>query len=78
MQRAVVVALHPVWSGIPVILTIVGWAQLAKALIYFIFPSFGLRRLEFVNEERVWGFRAAGAVLAGLGALLAYDLGVSS
>src|SRR5262245_21375424 len=71
---AIIVAFHPVWRGIPAVLTLFGWAQVMKGLIYFVFPAFGLRRLELVTEKRAWGFQVAGVLLVGLGALLAYDL----
>ena len=46
---SIIAAFHNVWSGIPAALTIIGWAQVVKALIYFCFPAFGLRRLEIVS-----------------------------
>ncbi|HEV2852040.1 MAG TPA: hypothetical protein VHC97_04475 [Thermoanaerobaculia bacterium] len=49
---SIIAAFHNVWSGLPVVLTVIGWAQVLKALIYFAFPSFGLRRLGTVPPER--------------------------
>ncbi len=42
---SIIVAFHNVWTGIPAVLTVVGWAQVLKALIYFTFPAFGLRKM---------------------------------
>jgi len=49
---SIIVAFHNVWSGIPVLLTLLGWANVVKALIYFVFPAFGLRKLQFLCHER--------------------------
>lgn len=37
------VAFHNVWTGIPIVLTLVGWSQLAKGTAYLPIPSLGLR-----------------------------------
>ncbi|MBI1312811.1 hypothetical protein GC176_16085 [bacterium] len=49
---SIIVAFHHIWSGIPVVLTVLGWANLAKALMYFVYPAFALRRLQFLSQER--------------------------
>ena len=69
---SIIAAFHNVWSGIPAALTVIGWAQVVKALIYFCFPRFGLRRLEMVSVERARVF--AFVILAGL---LIYHLAVT-
>jgi len=71
---SIIVAFHNVWSGIPILLTIFGWGQVVKGLIYFILPEFALRRFAFVRPERAWVFRFGGVFLVAAGALLAYDL----
>jgi len=66
---SIIVAFHNVWSGLPVVLTLIGWAQVLKALIYFAFPSFGLRRIGTVPPERAHLFVYGGffsLALAGL------------
>jgi len=70
----IIVVFHNVWSGIPLLLTVFGWGQVAKALIYFLFPEFALRRFAFIRAERAWVFRVGGVFLVSVGALLAYDL----
>jgi len=60
---APIVAFHEVWSGWPLAVTLVGWAQILKATIYFTFPAYGLRKLELVREERSWIFIPAGVML---------------
>ena len=42
---AVIVVFHNVWSGIPIVLTLVGWGLLIKGLIRFCAPQQGLRMM---------------------------------
>ncbi len=62
------------WRGIPLALTVIGWAQVVKALIYFCFPAFGLRRLEAVSVERSRMFVWPGVAFVLLAGLLVYHL----
>jgi hypothetical protein len=49
---SIIVAFHNVWSGIPLLLTVLGWANVLKALLYFMFPALVLRRLHSLSHER--------------------------
>ena len=69
-----IVALHPVWSGIPLLLTLLGWSQVAKGCLYFWRPEIGLRMLETVSVERSSRFIVPGAVMTLLGLALLYHL----
>lgn len=69
---ALVVAFHNVWHGWPVVLTIVGWAHVLKAAVYFAAPQVGLRSLGRVSAERAREFVIAGAVMIGLSILLTW------
>ena len=71
---SIVVAFHNVWSGIPLVLTLLGWAHVAKALVYFAFPSFALRKLQLSSRARPGSFVAAGVICLLLAVLLGYDL----
>jgi len=71
---SIVVSFHNVWSGIPIVLTIVGWAQVVKALIYFTFPAFGLRKLQIPSYDRAYVFVPAGILFLVLAALLGYHV----
>jgi hypothetical protein len=75
---SIVVAFHNVWSGIPLVLTLVGWAQVVKALLYFAFPAFGLRKLQIPFEDRPHVFVVPGVLFIVLAGLLAYHLATSS
>jgi hypothetical protein len=69
---SIIVAFHNVWSGLPMILTIMGWGQVVKALLAFVVPQLGLRTLQRVSVERAWEFRVPGLVFAVFGAVLLY------
>lgn len=49
---AMILALHPVWSGTPLVLTIVGVLYLMKTVQCFVSPNVSLRSLERVTPER--------------------------
>ena len=69
-----IIALHNVWSGIPAVLTLVGWCLLIKSLIRFWAPKVALRMMERVSVERSWEFQVAGAGLVVLAGLLSYGV----
>lgn len=75
---SLIVAFHNVWSGIPLVLTLVGWAQVVKALIYFAFPAFGLRKLQIPSQERPGLFVIPGLLFLALATLLGYHLWVTA
>jgi hypothetical protein len=71
---SIIAAFHQVWSGWPLVLTLLGWAQVLKAGIYFIRPAFGLKKLERVSPERPQDFVIAGAGLLAIAAMVAVPL----
>jgi hypothetical protein len=71
---SLIVGFHNVWTGIPILLTIVGWAQVLKALIYFTFPAYGLRKLDIPSHDRSWMFIAPGLAFIALAAALSYHV----
>jgi hypothetical protein len=71
---AFIVSFHNVWRGIPIVLTLIGWAYVLKSLIYFTFPRYGLRMLAHVSIERSWEFIVPGVFMAVYGGLLAFSL----
>ena len=68
----VIIAFHNVWSGIPAVLTVVGWCLLIKSLIRFCAPKLALRMLSRVSVDRAWEFQVAGAALLILAGVLGY------
>lgn len=69
---AFIAAFHNVWSGLPAVLTVVGWLQILKGLVRFTLPQLGLRIYERVRPERAWEFRWAGVFSLALGGLFLY------
>jgi hypothetical protein len=70
----VIVGFHNTWSGIPLVLTLVGWGLLIKGLIRFCAPKLALRMMARVSLDRSWEFQVAGAVLVALASFLAYGV----
>src|SRR4051812_41312301 len=75
---SIIVGFHNVWSGIPLVLTLVGWANVLKALVYFTFPAFALRKLRIVSYERARLIVAGGVLFLLLAGLLGYHLWAST
>ena len=71
---ALIVAFHNVWSGIGLLLTLVGYGLIVKGVVCFIFPGLALRSLGRVSIERAWEFRVAGVFWVALGLLFAYSV----
>ena len=67
-----IVAFHNVWNGLPVILTLLGWAQVLKGLLSFVAPQLALWGLARVTSERAWQFVVGGALALALSAALWY------
>jgi hypothetical protein len=73
-MAAVIVGFHNTWSGIPAVLTLLGWCLLIKSLIRFCAPKLALRLMARVSVERCWEFQVAGAGLVVFAALLGYGV----
>jgi len=71
---SIIVAFHNVWSGIPLVLTVLGWANVVKALMYFVFPALGLRRLQSLSQERAYLVVGSGILFLLLAGVLGYHL----
>lgn len=71
---AVIVAFHNVWSGIPLVLTLIGYGLLLKGLVCFVFPALTLRSLNRVSLKRSYELVAAGIVQVVLAGLFLYSL----
>lgn len=74
---ALIVSFHNVWTGIPAVLTFIGWGQVVKGLVAFVFPRAGLRSMAIATPGNARKFVAAGLVLMAVGALLVWHLVVA-
>ncbi len=70
----IVVAFHPVWSGIPLLVTLLGCGWTLKGVIYFCFPSIGQRQLARVSLDRAGMFAIPGVMMVLLSAVVIYGL----
>ena len=71
---ALTVAFHNVWSGLPMLVTLLGWGWTVKGLLYFTYPKFAMKSLARVSVERAHEFVIAGAVLVAIAAVITYSL----
>ena len=69
---SLIVAFHNVWTGLPIVLTLMGWAQVIKALVSFVMPRWGMRGLERVSYDRTRDFVLGGVVFLAMSALMLY------
>jgi hypothetical protein len=69
---SLIIAFHNVWTGLAMVLTIIGWAQVIKAFIAFVIPQWSMRSLQRVSPDRANEFVYGGVVFLGLSALMAY------
>ncbi|MEM6751224.1 MAG: hypothetical protein AAGA57_05625 [Planctomycetota bacterium] len=71
---SILVAFHNVWSGIPIVLTLLGWSQVLKAALYFTWPAYGLKKLRVACQARAWLVRVPGVAFVVIAGLLLYHL----
>ena len=69
---SLIVSFHDVWTGWPVVLTLLGWAQVIKAAVAFVLPDVAMRSLQRVSMERAWEFQVPGALFVFLAGLMAF------
>lgn len=70
---SIIVAFHNTWSGMPALLTFIGWAQVTKGLISLVAPSVGMKGLSRMSMDRAWEIQAAGGVFLVISALIAWS-----
>lgn len=71
---AAIVAMHRVWSGLPMVLSILGVLYVLKGFHSFLIPAISMRALNRVSLERSHEFVAAGAALLTLAAVVTVAL----
>ena len=71
---AFIVGFHNIWSGIPVVLTLLGWGFLIKGSLRFCAPKQALGMMARVSVERAWEFQVPGILLVILAGLLGYGV----
>ena len=71
---ALIVAFHNVWSGLPMIVTLLGWGWTIKGTLYLVYPQHGMKMLQRVSIDRAWEFVVAGVVLVVIAGVVTYSL----
>ena len=69
-----IASFHNIWHGLPIIVTIIGWAQLLKSVLYLTYPKHGLRMLATISIERAWQFVVAGVFSLAVSGLIGFSL----
>ena len=69
-----IMTFHNVWSGIPMVLTLAGWAWTLKGFIYLVYPKLGLRSLGRLKVERSREFIVPGAIMVVYACSLAFHI----
>jgi hypothetical protein len=70
---ALIVSFHNVWTGIPAVLTVLGWLFVTKSLVAFVYPPLAMRSLDTVSVERSWKFAVPGVAMVVYSGFLAYS-----
>jgi uncharacterized membrane protein len=65
------VASHNRWSGVGMIVTIIGWGWVIKGSVYMLAPGVGLRTLDRFGPGMAGGLQIGGAVLVVVAGVLA-------
>ncbi len=67
---SLIVAFHNVWTGVPLLLTLWGWASVVKGGLFVMVPPLGLKSLEkgIAMDTKKWA--VPGVVLVALGVVL--------
>jgi hypothetical protein len=58
------------WSGLPAIVTFIGYAQLLKGLVHMTWPAHSLRSMSYVTHDKSYKFAVAGAIMIPIALLI--------
>ena len=75
LMGSLIVSFHNVWTGVPIVLTLVGWGYVLKAIVIFLNPEWGVRSMQRVEHASPIKFRIAGIVLIGIAVTIALCIG---
>ncbi len=74
LMGSLIVSFHNVWSGLPVILTVLGWSFVLKAAVVFIRPDWGLRSMARIRPDNSRLLIVPGVMLVVVAVLLGYSV----
>ncbi len=74
LMGSLIVSFHNVWTGVPVMLTLIGWGYILKATAIFVYPQWNLRSMKSVENNPKLKFRVAGMVMLGVALAIALSI----
>ena len=74
LTGSLIVSFHNVWTGIPTLLTVLGWAMLVKAFFVFTIPNWGLRSMAQVDAKSSRKIIVPGVAMVIVSVLLVFTL----
>jgi hypothetical protein len=69
---AMIVSFHNVWTFPELVLTLMGWVHVSKALFRFVAPAAVLRIYKRMGPDRAWQIQVAGGFALALSALFVF------
>ncbi|MHC4995319.1 MAG: hypothetical protein ACYTGQ_09735 [Planctomycetota bacterium] len=72
LMGSLIVAFHNVWTGVPILLTLIGWAYILKSTVIFLNPDWGLRSMKSIENASPLKWRIVGAVLITVALVIAW------
>ena len=75
LMGSLIVSFHNVWTGVPILLTLIGWGYILKSTIIFLNPDWGLRSMKEVENDSPLKIRIVGIVLIAIAVVIALCVG---
>lgn len=66
LPGSLIVSFHNIWSGVPVVLTLIGWLYIVKSIAIFLYPEWNLRSMKSVETAAPVKARLVGVLLLGI------------
>ena len=75
---SMIVGFHLVWSGIPLIITLLGCCWMIKSFVILVFPDYGVRSMKRVDTQTSKRLIIPGVVMLVISALVLWDMMTTS
>ena len=75
LMGSLIVSFHNVWTGAPVLLTLIGWVYILKSAILLLRPDWGLRSMTSIETASTLKCQLVGAGLIALALTVAMSIG---
>lgn len=74
LTGALIVAFHNQWSGLPLVLTVIGWSMLLKSATAFLFPELALRSMATAQVDKSHLLIVPGIIFMIVAIILSYSI----